>query len=147
MEYPGYGLYKGTPNDVTIMEDSEAVYDYLTKKLNIKPKNIMLFGRSIGSGPATYLASQREVGALILMAAFTSIRAAVKEFAGKWAQYLIKERFNNLENIPKVKCPAFLVHGQSDRMIPFTHSQELHSINRVCPSRINSIFRCVYLRK
>ena len=109
------------------MQDSEAVYEYLTAKLNIKPRNILLFGRSIGSGPATYLASKRETGALILMSAFTSIRAVVKDFAGKWAQYLIKERFNNFEAIPKVKCPVFFVHGQRDNLIPFSHSQDLHS--------------------
>lgn len=128
IEYPGYGLYKGAADETTIMLDSETVYDYLTNKLKISPKNIIVFGRSIGSGPATYLASRRKVGALILMSAFTSIRAVVKDFAGRWAQYLIKERFNNLENIAKVSCPTFLVHGQKDKLIPYTQSEALHSI-------------------
>lgn len=126
VEYPGYGLYKGTPNDAMIMKDTEAVYDFFVKKLNVKHQNIVIFGRSIGSGPATYLASQREVGALILMSAFTSIRDVVKDFAGKWAQYLVKQRFNNLEMIAKVNCPIFLIHGQKDKLIPYTHSEELH---------------------
>lgn len=109
------------------MKDAEAVYDYLTNKLSIEHKNILVCGRSIGSGPATYLCSQREVGALILVSGFTSIRAVVKDFAGSWAQYLIKQRFNNVEAIKKVKSPTFIVHGQRDRLIPFTHSEELHS--------------------
>ena len=126
IEYPGYGLYKGTPNDATIMKDSEAVYEFFVRKLKVKPRNIIIFGRSIGSGPATYLASKREVGALILMSAFTSIRDVVKDFAGKWAQYLIKQRFNNLEAIRNVSCPIFLIHGQRDKLIPYSHSKELH---------------------
>ena len=127
MEYPGYGVYRGSPDETTIIKDAEAVYDYLTLKLNVKPKNILVFGRSIGTGPATYLASQKDLGALILMSAFTSIRAAVKDFAGKWAQYLIKERLNNLEAIPNVKCPTFFIHGQKDSLIPYNHSSDLHS--------------------
>ena len=109
------------------MADAEAVFDYLTIELNIDPKNIILFGRSIGTGPATYLASKREVGALALMSAFTSIRGVVRDLAGKFAQYFIKERFNNLENIAKVKCPVFLVHGLRDSLIPHKHSQDLYS--------------------
>ena len=126
MEYPGYGIYKGVPSDAVIMEDAVSVYDYLTTKLRVKPTNIIAFGRSIGTGSATYLASMREIGALVLMSAFTSIRAAVKDFAGKIAQYAIKDRFNNLEMMTKVKCSTFLVHGQKDGLIPFSHSEELH---------------------
>ena len=60
------------------------------------------------------------------MAPFMSIRAAVKDLAGTWAQFLIKERFNNLEAIKKVSCPTFIVHGQKDKLISFQHSKKLH---------------------
>lgn len=56
-------------------------------------------GRSIGTGPATWLAANQNVGALILISAFTSLRAVVKHVAGSLAQHLIKERFVNLDNI------------------------------------------------
>ena len=128
VEYPGYGLYKGTANESQIFEDSEIVYDYLIKGLKLHPQQIILFGRSIGSGPATYLAARKKVGALILMSAFTSIRSVVKDLAGAWAQFIIKERFNNLEEIVKVTCPTFFVHGQKDRLVPYSHSERLHGI-------------------
>jgi pimeloyl-ACP methyl ester carboxylesterase len=126
VEYPGYGMYQGTSSDTGILEDSEALYDFLVTKLRIDPQDLILFGRSIGSGPAAYLASRKPVGALVLMSAFTSIRAVVKDLAGKWATYLIKERFNNLDCISKVMCPTFFVHGLRDSLIPFKHSQDLH---------------------
>lgn len=47
----------------------------------------MIFGRSIGSGPATYLASQHKPGCLVLMSPFTSLKDAVKDyvkFVGTW---------------------------------------------------------------
>ena len=127
MEYPGYSVYKGEPSEEKILEDTEAMYDYLIHELEFEPKNIILFGRSIGSGPATWLASQKEVGILALMSAFTSIRGVVRDLAGNFLQYLIKERFNNLENMAKVKCPAFIVHGLMDTFISYKHSQDLYS--------------------
>jgi pimeloyl-ACP methyl ester carboxylesterase len=127
VEYPGYGLYKGTSSEQQIQSDAEAVFDYLTTKMNLHPRNIVVFGRSIGSGPATWLASRKNIGALVLMSAFTSIRAVVHHLAGKWAQYLIKERFNNLEHISRVTCPTFIVHGLKDRLIPFKHAQQLYN--------------------
>lgn len=63
----------------------------------------------------------------MLMSAFTSIRAVVQHLVGKWAQYFIKERFNNLEHISNVTCPTFIVHGLKDKLIPYQHSQELYS--------------------
>ena len=58
VEYPGYGLYKYTaPDEKRIQEDSEIVFDYLTEVMGIKESQIVLFGRSLGSGPSTYLAS------------------------------------------------------------------------------------------
>ena len=126
VEYPGYGLYKGVTNEEKILVDAEIVYEFLVTRLKLDPRDILIFGRSIGSGPATYLASRKNIGALILMSAFTSIRSAVKDIAGKWAQYLIKERFDNLKAISAVTCPTFLIHGQKDSLIPFQHSEALH---------------------
>jgi len=58
VEYPGYGLYKtAISNENQIREDALIVYDYLVKHVGINPIDIMAFGRSLGSGPATYLAS------------------------------------------------------------------------------------------
>lgn len=56
VEYPGYGLYKGSDKSPSkMLEDSIVVFDYLTTVCGVKAQDIVLFGRSIGSGPATYL--------------------------------------------------------------------------------------------
>jgi fermentation-respiration switch protein FrsA (DUF1100 family) len=133
-------LYKGSPDEGRILEDAEIVYDYLVSKLRYHPKNIIIFGRSIGSGPASYLASRKIIGALVLMSAFTSIRAVVRDLAGKWATYLVKERFNNLDCMSRVICPTFIVHGLKDRLISYKHSQDLHSKLTSDP---NNHSRCV----
>ena len=74
VEYPGYGLYKdSSPNADLILNDAEYVYNYLNKRLGYDEKNIIIFGRSIGSGPSTYLASKYKPGCLVLMSPFTSL--------------------------------------------------------------------------
>lgn len=67
IEYPTYGVYEGvTLGEKSIKEDSLIIFDYLVEKLKIPNKQILVLGRSIGGGPATFLASERKIGGLIL---------------------------------------------------------------------------------
>ena len=60
VEYPGYGLYKSSkPDEEKMKEDADAVYDYLCQVAGVKESDIILFGRSMGSGPTSYLASRK----------------------------------------------------------------------------------------
>lgn len=125
VEYPGYGIYRThNSNADLIEEDSLYVFDYLTEIVGYLSSNIIVFGRSIGSGPATYVASNRNPGALILLSPFTSLRAVVKEHLG-FLENIIKDRFNNYENIKKCKCPCLFIHGIMDRLISYQHSKKL----------------------
>ena len=90
------------------------MFDYLTIVIGVKESDIMLFGRSIGTGPATVVAATRKPGGLVLMSAFKSIRDIVREQAGSLLQYVMSDRFRNIDLISDVTCPTFLVHGQQD---------------------------------
>jgi abhydrolase domain-containing protein 17 len=58
IEYPGYGIYRTKePSEKAIYEDALRVYDFITEEYGFNQKDIIIFGRSIGSGPATYVAS------------------------------------------------------------------------------------------
>ena len=103
------------------------MYDYLTSTLEnsgwaMNEEDIILFGRSIGSGPATHVASIRNPCSLLLMSPFKSIRDIVKEQAGSLLQYVITDRFRNIDSIKDVRCPTYIVHGQRDTLISFRHS-------------------------
>jgi fermentation-respiration switch protein FrsA (DUF1100 family) len=126
VEYPGYGVYTGSPSASAITTDATCVFDFVTDVLGVNSRDIILFGRSIGSGPATYLAANKQPGVLLLMSAYTNIRAVVRTIAGRLAQYFVADRFRNIDLMPLVTCPTFLIHGQQDRLIPYTLSQELH---------------------
>ena len=86
---------------------------------------MLLFGRSIGSGPATWLAGRHRVFSLILMSAYTSIRSVARHLLGRIGQFLVAERFRNIDHIGKARCPVLLIHGLRDVLIPFEQSQEL----------------------
>lgn len=99
VEYPGYGIYKassGCSSD-QVLKDSESIYNFLTEIMNIPENNIILMGRCIGSGPASYIASKYKPQCLILLSPFKSIKAAAKSIFDKikfgWVvEKMIKER-------------------------------------------------------
>lgn len=101
VEYPSYGVYSSSVcNADRINEDAHIMYKFLTDIMNIKENNIILMGRCLGSGPATYLASLYNPNSLILISPFTSIKDAVKSIFGNtilgWiANKLVSERLIN----------------------------------------------------
>lgn len=133
VEYPGYGLYKDSKPDAEQMrEDCEAVYDYLTQVCGIKEQDIILFGRSMGSGPTSFLSSKKACHSILLMSGFMSIKDAAKYLFGwgSFMSWMVIERFRNIDYIANAKCPCFIMHGIKDKLIPYQHAIEL---NKVCP--------------
>ncbi len=68
----------------------------------MEEKDIVIFGRSIGSGPAIYLASKYKPGILALMSAYTSIKDIAEQQFGLLGKWLMHSHFENLKLIPQV---------------------------------------------
>jgi len=128
MEYPGYGIYKTESADAgTILLNANLVMQFLIEHMKYDPRDIILLGRSMGSGPACALAVQYPtIQSLILVSPYTSIKQVVKTLVGSVASYLVKERFENIEIIDKVRCPTLIIHGQNDQVIHESHAIALH---------------------
>ena len=124
IEYPGYSIYPGEPNAKKILENTDIVYDFIKNEFNIEDKNIFIFGRSIGTGPAIYLASIRKPNALFVVSSFTSIRTVAGNIVGP-LKYLVKDRFLSKDYIKNVSCPTFFIHGKSDPLIPYEETLAL----------------------
>lgn len=71
------------------------VYDYIVKELGIPEKNVLIFGRSFGTGPACFLASERKPGGLVLMSGFLTIKLLLENLGEKVDSTDYVERFNN----------------------------------------------------
>jgi pimeloyl-ACP methyl ester carboxylesterase len=86
VEYPGYGVYEGDmPSAEKIINDADIVYNFIKDTLRWKESDIIVCGRSIGAGPACYLASTYRPSSLVLVSPHTSIRGIVKDqFLGRF---------------------------------------------------------------
>lgn len=136
VEYPGYGIYQSQKtSEENILQDADNIFDFFTDLLHVKESRVFLMGRSIGTGPACYLASRHKVAGLVMVSSFTGIKSVIKDYVGSVLQYLIKERFNNLERITKVKSPVLLIHGEKDTMVKPSHSEKLYGRAR-SPQRL-----------
>ena len=97
-EYRGYGESGGEPSEAGLYQDADANYQYLIDQ-GVSPDNIILYGFSLGSGVATDLASRKEVGGLILEAAFTSLPDAARAIYRVVPTGLMANRFASIEKI------------------------------------------------
>jgi alpha-beta hydrolase superfamily lysophospholipase len=71
-DYQGYGTSQGKPSEYNTYRDIDAAYNYLTQQLGVPAKQIILYGRSVGGGPAIDLASRQKVGGLVVENSFVS---------------------------------------------------------------------------
>ena len=127
MEYPGYSLYQGSPDSATIKQDSLYLYNYAVTKLGFRRENIIVMGRSIGTGVALELMRSINPGALVLISPFESIKALANEFVGFLGNLLAKETFDNRTNMESVVCPTFFLHGEQDKTISVGNTLALQS--------------------
>ncbi|OLP93490.1 Pentatricopeptide repeat-containing protein, chloroplastic [Symbiodinium microadriaticum] len=126
VEYPGYGLlHHMEPSEDAVYEVALTAFRFLVDEIGVRYSQIILFGRSLGSGPAVFLAAQYPVGGLILVSAFSSIKAAVQSIVGRVVAWTFAERFPNGRIIANVSCSTLFIHGESDSLIPAEHSLRL----------------------
>jgi len=119
-DYQGYGTSEGKPSERHAYQDEDAAYDYLVQTLHTPPNRIIAFGRSVGGGPATDLASRRRVAGLILESSFTSAFRVMTR-----VRILPFDKFDNLGKIKKVHCPVLIIHGTQDSVINPSHGRRL----------------------
>jgi abhydrolase domain-containing protein 17 len=121
-DYRGYGRSEGKPTEKGLYRDILAAYDYLVENQKIPSNRIIVLGRSLGSGPSTYLASEKKVGGLILESGFTSAFRVAVPFP-----LFPFDQFPNLKRFPKVQCPLLVIHGDKDTVIPISHGKKLYN--------------------
>lgn len=126
VEYPGYGLLHGiSVCEAALKEVALTAFRFILDDLKVAYEQIILFGRSVGSGPTVHLASRFPVGGLILVAAFASVREAAKSLVGSVIAHVLEERFPNIALIGNVSCPTLFIHGEKDSLVPPSHSVAL----------------------
>jgi len=119
-DYRGYGTSKGRPSEHGAYADIDAAYAYLTSSLGTVPAQIIVYGRSVGSGPAIDLALRRPVGGLVVESGFTTAFRVLTRIP-----LLPFDKFRNIDKIGRVRCPVLVMHGRGDEIVPLSHGQAL----------------------
>lgn len=128
VDYRGFGKSTGKRSEEAILNDLQVLYDLL--KQQVDEKYIILYGRSLGSGFATFLASNNSPRMLILDAPYYSLRHVIKKKLPLLpVQWVMKYSIKTNEWIENVNCPIHILHGTSDRLISFKNSINLCSVN------------------
>lgn len=91
----------------------------------VSERDIMVSGRSIGSGPACHLAANFDPLCLILISPIKSVNHIARKICGRLTDFLIEERFNNIEVVKTVKCPTAILHGINDEIVDSEDSVDL----------------------
>ena len=121
VEYPGYSIYNAKKSAETMCYDSLIVYSFIKENFKLTDEDIYVVGRSIGTGPAVYLASKNKPKGLILISPFKSIKSIKGAFIG----FFLLDIFKSIDIIDKVTSPVLFIHGKNDHLIDYSHSEEL----------------------
>jgi fermentation-respiration switch protein FrsA (DUF1100 family) len=116
VEYRGYGGNPGSPGESGLYRDGDAAMRWLAAQ-GVAARDVIVVGNSIGSGPATEMARRHDVAALILVSGFSSLPDVVGEAMPFVPRWLVRDRFDNVGKLARVRAPVFLMHGDADTLV------------------------------
>ena len=134
-EAEGYGLYMiayrgfsgstGAPTEAAIISDALLAYGALRSE-GVAAEDIIIYGESLGTNVALRTALSRPAAALILEAPFTSMVDAWRQFVPLMpVGLLLRDRFDSIGIIDRLKMPLLVMHGERDRLVGFRLGQRL----------------------
>jgi pimeloyl-ACP methyl ester carboxylesterase len=133
IDYHGYGKSEGTPSEKNLYRDGKAALEWLTKEKNRQPEDIVLFGKSLGSGVAVELATRHSFKGLILESAFTSIASVARSHFP----------YNCFPVSPAQRFQKYILpysYGMAQRTLLLTKERVKSSLSRqTCPKNYTSL--------
>lgn len=122
INYRGYGRSTGTPSEAAIYADMLTIYDRLKPMYS----RISLIGRSLGSGVATFVASQKTVDKLVLITPFDSIQhIAQKTYPIFPMSLMLKDKYDSIGRAAAIKANTLMLIAEHDRLVTRAHSDAL----------------------
>ncbi len=134
IDYRGYGLSQGRfPSERGVYQDAETAWRYLVEERGVDPKQLYVFGHSLGGAIAIELATrQQQIPGLVVEGTFTSILKMSRYKGYRWlpVNWLLTQRFNSLEKLPSLNLPIFYIHGTDDLVVPAEMSETLYHLTK-----------------
>lgn len=127
IDYRGYGKSSGH-----IEDEAQLCDDVMRAWQQVAPEyqglKHVIFGRSLGSGLATYLATQVPTDLLLLVSPYTSIEAMAQTHYPWVPGAVLRYPLHTDRWLPSVHAKIVIFHGERDTMIPITHAERLVTI-------------------
>ncbi len=126
LDYPGYGKSSGNlpTSEKALYESGAAALKELVASTD-STLPIILYGRSLGTAVASYLASKNVVQGLILETPYLSIKAMAAGMLPLIPSFLVRYDMDNQKNILNLTIPLLVIHGTTDAVIPYSHAERL----------------------
>ena len=126
VSWRGFSGNKGKPSESNLYKDGEAVLKWISENTNFTNQKIVVYGESLGSGVAVELGIKYRFLSVVLEAPFTSIAdIARKRYKIYPTAYLVRDKFDNISKISKLKSPLLIISGKKDEIVPHEHSIKL----------------------
>jgi len=123
MNYRGYGGSTGKPSEVALISDALALFD----RVHLDHPHIIVIGRSLGSGVAIHIASERSVERLVLVTPYDSLLAiAASQFRYFPLHSLMLDKFESWRYAPQVTAPTQIIAAENDDVIPYASTKLLY---------------------
>ncbi|PHN03975.1 alpha/beta hydrolase [Flavilitoribacter nigricans] len=127
MDYRGFGKSRGKRTEPILYNDAQTLYRWLAKQY--EEDEIVIYGRSMGSGIAARIASWNRPKMLILDSPYFSFYHQIRRYGFILPlRWLLRYQIRTDQFFRKIESPIFLIHGTKDRLIPFEHSERLQQI-------------------
>ena len=124
MHYRGFGGSTGSPTEAALHQDALALFD----KVREAHPEVVVVGRSLGSGVAVRLAAQRPLQRLVLVTPYDSVQdIAAAQFRIFPVRWMLADKFESGRYAPLVTAPTILVAAEHDEVIPRSSTDLLHA--------------------
>lgn len=127
VNYRGYGTSGGEPGERALSADALAIFDAVARRPDIDPARVVAFGRSLGTGVATYLAAHRPVAGVVLASPYDSL-VAMGRTHYPWLPVglLLRHRFDSASHAGSLSMPLLAIVAEHDPIIPEARSRALY---------------------
>ena len=141
-DYRGFGENPGSATERGLAQDARAAREYLAGRRDVDATRLIYFGESLGTAAAVELATEHPPAVLILRSPFTTM-ADVGQYHYPWlpVRALIRDRYDTLERIHRVKSPLLVIAGERDRIVPFDQSRRVYDASGSVPKSFLAIPR------
>lgn len=126
-DYPGFGKSTGEINERALYAQGMQVYKLVNSRT--AADSIIIYGRSIGTGIASYVAANVKAKALVLETPYYSIPDLFSAYAPIYPMSrMAKYKLPVYEYLPDVKMPVTIMHGTNDHVIPYSRAAKLKNV-------------------